>query len=255
MSLPCSRSGSRRCGCGGCCNSVAGSVTHFRYSARELNVIDRPGPFKISASISISSPNTHAASFPLRKLQSIKQSYLRNDQGLKTNVPFSACKGYDKQLKELLEAEILPMAEEFDKKENDVKEMKAKENKRIQMWCNVPFHLPVDMEVIWRFAEEVNTQQVDQFNEVTAGMDRLYSIPSTSLQHQGTYQCEIYSGRRSIVRLYFYLAGGGCVKKVVFSSKSPQRSEIRTGYGLQFGQNIHGRDFNIIDSTDYGEEI
>ncbi|XP_035480970.2 sperm acrosome associated 6 isoform X1 [Scophthalmus maximus] len=173
-------------------------------------------------------------------------------------------KGYDKQLKELLEAEILPMAEEFDKKENDetvyeerlqtaadnfiaaasklprvsgcfppcgfqsagavfncvtchydscefpldcpVKEMKAKENKRIQMWCNVPFHLPVDMEVIWRFAEEVNTQQVDQFNEVTAGMDRLYSIPSTSLQHQGTYQCEIYSGRRSIVRLYFYLA-------------------------------------------------
>lgn len=28
-------------------------------------------------------------------------------------------KGYDKQLKELLEAEILPMAEEFDKKEND----------------------------------------------------------------------------------------------------------------------------------------
>lgn len=31
---------------------------------RELNVIDRPGPFKISASISISSPNTHAASFP-----------------------------------------------------------------------------------------------------------------------------------------------------------------------------------------------
>ncbi|AWO96822.1 Hypothetical protein SMAX5B_012191 [Scophthalmus maximus] len=176
-------------------------------------------------------------------------------------------KGYDKQLKELLEAEILPMAEEFDKKENDetvyeerlqtaadnfiaaasklprvsgcfppcgfqsagavfncvtchydscefpldcpVKEMNAKENKRIQMWCNVPFHLPVDMEVIWRFAEEVNTQQVDQFNEVTAGMDRLYSIPSTSLQHQGTYQCEIYSGRRSIVRLYFYLAGCG----------------------------------------------
>ncbi|KAI4810641.1 hypothetical protein KUCAC02_013579 [Chaenocephalus aceratus] len=30
----------------------------------ELNAIDRPGPFKISASISISSPNTHAASFP-----------------------------------------------------------------------------------------------------------------------------------------------------------------------------------------------
>lgn len=36
-------------------------ISPFR---RELNAIDRPGPFKISASISISSPNTHAASFP-----------------------------------------------------------------------------------------------------------------------------------------------------------------------------------------------
>ncbi|TKS81895.1 hypothetical protein D9C73_016002 [Collichthys lucidus] len=33
----------------------------------------------------------------------------------------------------------------------------------------------------------------------------LYSIPSASLQHQGTYQCEIYSDSRSIVRLYYYL--------------------------------------------------
>lgn len=31
---------------------------------RELNVIDRPGPFKISTSISISSPNMHAAASP-----------------------------------------------------------------------------------------------------------------------------------------------------------------------------------------------
>lgn len=31
---------------------------------RELNVIDRPGPFKISTSISISSPNTQAAFMP-----------------------------------------------------------------------------------------------------------------------------------------------------------------------------------------------
>ncbi|XP_031154709.1 sperm acrosome membrane-associated protein 6 isoform X2 [Sander lucioperca] len=175
--------------------------------------------------------------------------------------------GYDKRLKELLDAEILPMAKEFDKKLNDetvyeerlqtaadnfiaaasklprvsgcfppcgfqsagavyncitcqydscefpldcpVKEIKAMENSRSQMWCEVPFHLPDDMEVIWRFAEEVETQQVDQFKEVTAGVDRLYSIPSTSLHHQGTYQCEIYSGQRSIVRLYYYLTGCG----------------------------------------------
>ncbi|XP_042346482.1 sperm acrosome membrane-associated protein 6 [Plectropomus leopardus] len=183
-------------------------------------------------------------------------------------------KGYDKLLKELLNAEILPIVEEFDKKLNNdtvyeerlqtaadnfiaaasklprgetciwmlpsmcihfmypsgfqsggaeyncvtcrydscefpldcpVKEIKAMENSRSRMWCEVPFHLPDDIEVIWRFAEEVKTQQVDQFKEVTAGLDRLYSIISTGLQHQGTYQCEIYSGQHSIVRLYYYL--------------------------------------------------
>ncbi|XP_032374261.1 sperm acrosome membrane-associated protein 6 isoform X1 [Etheostoma spectabile] len=172
--------------------------------------------------------------------------------------------GYNKQLKELLDAEILPMAKEFDKQLNDetvyekrlqtaadnfiaaasklprvsgcfppcgfqsagavyncitcqynscefpldcpVKEIEAVENSRSQMWCEVPFLLPDDIEVIWRFAEEVETQQVDQFKEVTAGVDRLYSIPSTSLHHQGTYQCEIYSGQRSVVRLYYYLS-------------------------------------------------
>ncbi|XP_035528121.1 sperm acrosome membrane-associated protein 6 [Morone saxatilis] len=174
--------------------------------------------------------------------------------------------GYEGQLKEILNAQILPMVEEFDKKLNKdtvyekrlqtaadnfiaaasklprgetcisfmhpsgfqsagavyncitcqydscefpldcpVKEIKVTENSRSQMWCDVPFHLPTDIEVIWRFAGEVKTQQVDQFKEVTAGMDPLYSIPSASLQHQGTYQCEIYSGQRSIVRLYYYL--------------------------------------------------
>ncbi|XP_033959244.1 sperm acrosome membrane-associated protein 6 isoform X3 [Pseudochaenichthys georgianus] len=176
-------------------------------------------------------------------------------------------KGYDKQLKELLDGEILPMVEEFDRKRNNdtvyeerlqtaadnfiaaasklprvsgclppcgfqsagavyncitcqydscelpldcpVKEVTAMENSRSQMWCEVPFHLPGNIEVIWRFAEEVKTQQVDQFKEVTAGLDTIYSIPSSSLQHVGTYQCEIYSVQRSIVRLYFYLTGCG----------------------------------------------
>ncbi|XP_044063642.1 sperm acrosome membrane-associated protein 6 isoform X2 [Siniperca chuatsi] len=175
--------------------------------------------------------------------------------------------GYEKQLKEILDKEILPMVEEFNKKLNKdtvyeerlqkaadnfiaaasklprvsgcfppcgfqsagavyncitcqydscefpldcpVKEIQVMENSRSRMWCDVPFHLPNNIEVIWRFAEEVKTQQVDQFKEVTAGVDRLYSIPSTSLQHQGTYQCEIYSGLRSIVRLYYYLTGCG----------------------------------------------
>lgn len=53
----------------------------------------------------------------------------------------------------------------------------------------------------------MKTKLVDHFKEVTAGVDMLYSIPSTGLQHQGTYQCEIYSGPRPIVSLYYYLNG------------------------------------------------
>ncbi|XP_062322260.1 sperm acrosome associated 6 [Osmerus eperlanus] len=86
-----------------------------------------------------------------------------------------------------------------------VEEITVVENNRTRMWCDVSFPLPIDLEVIWRFAEEVKSQQVDLFKEVTAGVDRLYSIPSANLQHTGTYQCEILSNQRSIVRLYFYL--------------------------------------------------
>ncbi|KAM3614398.1 uncharacterized protein V6R79_013467 [Siganus canaliculatus] len=348
---------------------------------RELNAIDRPGPFKISASISISSPNTHAASFPSgheaemgleqrelhldthrpfllyehRANNALKISFLTDvkfcctaplagdaclhvtvsslasyqstasndvtgqrcqalcvlrrqpcrdkscyqcfiepqDSGRLCSghilteyniVNVDSCfkkldrifnhnekvieaarvgEGYDKQLKEILKAEILPLAEEFYQKLNKdtvyeerlqtaadnfiaaasklprdsgcippcgfqqkdalyncitckydscefpldcpVKEIKVTEKRSSQMWCEVPFHLPSDIEVIWRFADEVKTDQVDQFREVTAGDDRLYSISSAGLQHQGTYQCEIFSGQRSIVRLYYYL--------------------------------------------------
>ncbi|XP_035607432.1 sperm acrosome associated 6 isoform X4 [Oncorhynchus keta] len=85
------------------------------------------------------------------------------------------------------------------------KNITVMENNRTQMRCDVPFPLPYEMKVVWRFAEEIRTQQVDQFEEVTVGIDRLYSIPSAGLRHQGTYQCEIYSDQRSLVRLYYHL--------------------------------------------------
>ncbi|KAM9310029.1 sperm acrosome membrane-associated protein 6 [Pholidichthys leucotaenia] len=171
--------------------------------------------------------------------------------------------GYDIKLKEILEAEIFPLVEEFDQKlHNDtvyeqrlqtaansfiaaasklprvsgcfppcgfqhegavydcgtcrydscefpldcpIEEIEVMENSRTKMWCNVAFALPDDIKVIWRFTKEVKTQQLFGFKEVTVGVDRLYSIPSAELHHQGTYQCEIYSGPRSIVRVYFYL--------------------------------------------------
>ncbi|KAM6967510.1 sperm acrosome membrane-associated protein 6 [Aplochiton taeniatus] len=172
-------------------------------------------------------------------------------------------RGFDKQLKEILDAQILPLVKEFGNKLNSetvyeerlqiaannfievasklprvsgcfppcgfqasgaeyncitcrydsceypldcpIKEVKVMENNRTRMWCVVPFPLPDDVEVIWRYAEKVKTQNVDQFKEVTVGVDRLYSIPSANLEHQGTYQCEIYSGERSLIRLYYYL--------------------------------------------------
>uniref|UniRef100_A0A8C5DY44 Ig-like domain-containing protein n=1 Tax=Gouania willdenowi TaxID=441366 RepID=A0A8C5DY44_GOUWI len=87
-----------------------------------------------------------------------------------------------------------------------VETINVTEGSRSQIRCNETFNISEDVEVIWRFAEEIKTQQVDQFKEVTVGDDRLYSIPSTRLHHQGTYQCELYSAERSIVRLYFYLS-------------------------------------------------
>ncbi|XP_014844882.1 PREDICTED: sperm acrosome membrane-associated protein 6-like [Poecilia mexicana] len=86
-----------------------------------------------------------------------------------------------------------------------VEETEVMEGRGIEMRCDVPFDLPNDIEVVWRFAEQFKTQETEQFKEVTAGPDRLYFISSTSSQHTGTYQCEIFSGTRSIVRLYFYI--------------------------------------------------
>lgn len=39
-----------------------------------------------------------------------------------------------------------------------VKELQVEENNRTRMMCEVPFRLPKNMEVAWRFAEEVSLQ-------------------------------------------------------------------------------------------------
>lgn len=44
-----------------------------------------------------------------------------------------------------------------------VEEIKVMENSRIRMWCDVPFALPTDIEVIWRFAEEVRSAYGESF--------------------------------------------------------------------------------------------
>ncbi|XP_042565173.1 sperm acrosome membrane-associated protein 6-like [Clupea harengus] len=85
-----------------------------------------------------------------------------------------------------------------------VEKLMVWENNRTQMRCDVLFPLPGDIEVVWRYAE-TETQLLQLLKEVTVGADRLYSIPSASPQHTGTYQCEIFTEGRSIVRLYFYL--------------------------------------------------
>lgn len=37
-----------------------------------------------------------------------------------------------------------------------VEEIEVMENSRSRLWCDVPFDLPADIEVIWRFAEGVS---------------------------------------------------------------------------------------------------
>ncbi|XP_075868950.1 sperm acrosome membrane-associated protein 6 isoform X2 [Nelusetta ayraudi] len=149
-------------------------------------------------------------------------------------------KGYDARLREIMEKEILPIVEEFDGKVNyasgcippcgfqsagaiyncitcrydscefpldcPVKEMNATEGGASQMQCEVAFQLPDGIMAVWRFADEIKTLNLDHFEEVTAGTDTLFSITTVSLEHQGTYQCEIYSDQRSIVRLYYFLS-------------------------------------------------
>ncbi|KAF7708154.1 sperm acrosome associated 6 isoform X2 [Silurus meridionalis] len=83
-------------------------------------------------------------------------------------------------------------------------EITVEENNRTQMWCHVPFVLPNDIQIVWRYAE-IKTLLIDQFEEVTVGTDKLFSIPSARLDHSGTYQCEIFSQERSLVRIYYHL--------------------------------------------------
>ncbi|XP_017311163.1 sperm acrosome associated 6 isoform X4 [Ictalurus punctatus] len=85
-----------------------------------------------------------------------------------------------------------------------LQEITVEENNRTQIWCHVPFVLPSDIQIVWRYAE-IKTLLVDQFEEVTVGMDKLFSIPSARLEHSGTYQCEIFSQERSLVRIYYHL--------------------------------------------------
>ncbi|XP_061109395.1 sperm acrosome associated 6 [Conger conger] len=171
--------------------------------------------------------------------------------------------GYDRQLRNILQAEIMPLVEEFAEKLNadSVYEERLQaaagrfiaaasklpratgcvppcgfqvsgavyncvtcqydsceypldcpmvgltvgESNSTEMRCDVQFPLPSDIEVIWRFAPEVRTLQVEQFGLVTVGEDRLYSISSARPHHQGTYQCEVFSLQRSIVRTYQHL--------------------------------------------------
>ncbi|KAJ8334627.1 hypothetical protein SKAU_G00402660 [Synaphobranchus kaupii] len=173
--------------------------------------------------------------------------------------------GYDRQLRNIMLAEIMPLVEEFDEKLNSdsvyeerlqaaadrfiaaasklpratgcfppcgfqvsgavyncvtclydsceypldcpMVDLTVGESNSTEMRCDVQFPLPSDIEVVWRFAPEVSTQQVEQFGLVTVGEDRLYSISSARVHHQGTYQCEIFSQQRSVVRTYHHLKG------------------------------------------------
>lgn len=47
-----------------------------------------------------------------------------------------------------------------------VEEIEVMENSGARMWCDVPFDLPNDIEVIWRFAEEVCPKYNDRYMSI-----------------------------------------------------------------------------------------
>ncbi|XP_023656301.2 sperm acrosome membrane-associated protein 6 isoform X3 [Paramormyrops kingsleyae] len=137
--------------------------------------------------------------------------------------------GYEDELRNIMLAQITPLIKEFEttnhydfvyedrlQKAADSFIAEASrlprgsnitgvEHNGTEIFCDVPFPLPADIEVVWRFAEEVKTELVDHFKELTMGVDLLYTIPSLRLDHKGIYQCEIFSNQHSIIRNYYYL--------------------------------------------------
>ncbi|XP_077432943.1 sperm acrosome membrane-associated protein 6 isoform X2 [Vanacampus margaritifer] len=91
-----------------------------------------------------------------------------------------------------------------------VQSITAAEDASIKILCDVKFPLPQDKKIlkVWKYAEKMKTQQVELFEELMEETDNVYFIPSASVSDEGTYQCEIFSNRISMVRVYYYLTGG-----------------------------------------------
>nr|XP_015224237.1 PREDICTED: uncharacterized protein LOC107080082 [Lepisosteus oculatus] len=114
-----------------------------------------------------------------------------------------------------------------------VKELAVPERNRTVLRCEVGFSLPQDLQISWKFARQVRTQNTEQFEELTLGTDRIYAIPSTRPAQEGTYLCEIFTQERSIARVYYHLTvlsqdpGGPAELQRVFDTAllSPAQSE------------------------------
>ncbi|KAM8827308.1 sperm acrosome membrane-associated protein 6 isoform 2-T2 [Synchiropus picturatus] len=89
----------------------------------------------------------------------------------------------------------------------EFKVLKVVENQRVHLKCEVEFPLPGKIAVVWRYADGVKTRLLTEFEDLTAGVDPNLTIPMVREEHQGTYQCALYSEEVSadIIRLFFFL--------------------------------------------------
>nr|XP_014343716.1 PREDICTED: sperm acrosome membrane-associated protein 6-like isoform X2 [Latimeria chalumnae] len=85
------------------------------------------------------------------------------------------------------------------------KEVAVEESKSVTMECTVPFELPVDSVITWKFAKRENTTDLSVFKKIFSGRDKFCTIRNAEAAHEGTYMCQLEDKKFVFARLFFHV--------------------------------------------------
>ncbi|KAL8219449.1 UNVERIFIED_CONTAM: hypothetical protein K2H54_024949 [Gekko kuhli] len=71
--------------------------------------------------------------------------------------------------------------------------------------CSVKFSVPPERIIKWKFARDLQSQDLSFFEDLYIGIDSSFLIRPTTGAHRGTYACEIMIGDDVLVRKYIFL--------------------------------------------------
>ncbi|KAM9783331.1 sperm acrosome membrane-associated protein 6 [Neosynchiropus ocellatus] len=112
--------------------------------------------------------------------------------------------GHDRDLKDILMDEINSIKDEYynNHLKQDEKRLQRFAENFIAAASKLPRGSVMEVTLV-----QVKTRLLTEFEDLTAGVDPNLSIPMVREEHQGTYQCALYSEEVSadIVRLFFFL--------------------------------------------------